>query len=475
MGNSESTDARRCVIYCRISEDRSGHAHGVERQEQDCRALAETLGYEVVRVFRDNDISAYSGTRRPEYRDMVATLESGTATAVLAWHPDRLHRSPRELEDYVDLSETHAILTHTVQSGKYDLSTPSGRMFARSIGAVARYESEHKSTRVRRARRQAVEEGRHVGGKRPFGFESDGVTHRPEEADAIRKTAARLLAGESLRSTSGDLNKAGIYTSCGNEWDSSGLKEMILRPRNAGWLVHRGEIVGPAPWDTIIPDDQRLALVSLLTDPARLTSTGTRASLLGSGLYRCGKPGCPGVMHSYQAAGKAKKYTAYRCATNRLRGGEGHPTRKAALVDEYVEEALIERLSRPLSTLLSSQQETDTTALYAELNALHKRLEDLASMFAEGQVTAQQLQKGSDKIRTRQEEIQERIGATAPGPVTNLVKADKVRSAWGNISLEVKRAVLVHALTVTILPQPPGRRPNGAYFDPEFIGLDWNY
>ena len=48
----------RAGIYCRISADREGEALGVERQEQDARKLAESLGLEVVGVFTDNDISA---------------------------------------------------------------------------------------------------------------------------------------------------------------------------------------------------------------------------------------------------------------------------------------------------------------------------------------------------------------------------------------------------------------------------------
>ena len=49
----------QAAIYVRMSEDREGERRGVERQETDCRALAEELGWEVVQVFVDNDISAY--------------------------------------------------------------------------------------------------------------------------------------------------------------------------------------------------------------------------------------------------------------------------------------------------------------------------------------------------------------------------------------------------------------------------------
>ena len=89
---------RRAAIYCRISEDRTGAGLGIERQEHDCRELADQLGWTVVEVFADNDLSAYSGTPRPGYQALLDALRAGTADAVICWHTDRLHRRPVELE-----------------------------------------------------------------------------------------------------------------------------------------------------------------------------------------------------------------------------------------------------------------------------------------------------------------------------------------------------------------------------------------
>jgi site-specific DNA recombinase len=91
------------AIYCRISRDRTGAGLGVERQEQDCRALAERLGLPVEVVLVDNDLSAYSGKKRPDYERLLEGLRAGRYSAVIVWHPDRLHRSPAELERFIDV------------------------------------------------------------------------------------------------------------------------------------------------------------------------------------------------------------------------------------------------------------------------------------------------------------------------------------------------------------------------------------
>ncbi|MET8156508.1 recombinase family protein [Sphaerisporangium sp. NPDC005289] len=96
---------RKAVIYCGISQDRAGAGLGVARQEADCRTLTERRGWQVVDVYSDNDVSAYSGSPRPAWRRLLEDIETGTVDAIACWHVDRLTRSPRELEDVIDLAD----------------------------------------------------------------------------------------------------------------------------------------------------------------------------------------------------------------------------------------------------------------------------------------------------------------------------------------------------------------------------------
>src|SRR4051794_7075330 len=115
--------AQRAAIYCRISKDRTGAGLGVERQEDDCRALAASLGLDVGAVYSDNDLSAYSGKPRPGYDEMLRQLKAGQFDAVLVWHTDRLLRRVMDLETYIGVVEPKAIPTYTVRAGTIDLTT----------------------------------------------------------------------------------------------------------------------------------------------------------------------------------------------------------------------------------------------------------------------------------------------------------------------------------------------------------------
>src|SRR5437588_10523727 len=106
---------RRAAIYCRISLDRAGAGLGVTRQEQDCRALAERLDWPVVgKPYVDNDVSAYSGKPRPQWQRLLGDIESEAVDAVICWHVDRLTRSPRELEDVIELADRPGLARATV-------------------------------------------------------------------------------------------------------------------------------------------------------------------------------------------------------------------------------------------------------------------------------------------------------------------------------------------------------------------------
>src|SRR5450631_4156991 len=95
----------RAAIYSRISRDDEQGGAGVARQEDDCRALCARKGWPIVATLTDNDYSAFSGRMRPAYERLMGLLDSGQVNAVVAWAPERLHRSPRELEDFIDVVE----------------------------------------------------------------------------------------------------------------------------------------------------------------------------------------------------------------------------------------------------------------------------------------------------------------------------------------------------------------------------------
>ena len=51
--------------------------------------------------------------------------------------------------------------------------------------------------------------------------------------------ADAVMAGVPLRSIARDLRKLGVPTRRGTQWTPDGVRDVLLRPRNAGFMVHR--------------------------------------------------------------------------------------------------------------------------------------------------------------------------------------------------------------------------------------------
>jgi site-specific DNA recombinase len=476
-----AVDGTPAVMSARISDDRAGAGLGAARQLRDQVQLYERLGLRLVGVFVDNDISAYSGRPRPDYLAMLEALKQDFAQVVTAWHTDRIHRSPRELEEYIDICHPRGVVTHTVRTGPIDLSTPSGRMIARQLGAYARYESEHKAERQVAKKIELANAGKYRGGPRPYGWERDGVTEVPAEVEVLRDAGARAMAGEGLQAIANELNAAGKFTSTGKQWTGASLKDVLMRARNAGLIERHGEIIGDAVWDGVFTEEFLRALRAKLTDPARRNSTSTKLRWLGSGLYLCGvcddgtKMGI-GSTHSTRRKESAYK-PAYKCRQT------PHLTRIAEPVDELVEEVVVARLSRPDAVeLMQPSHGVDVSTLHVEATSIRVRLDEQATLHAQGLIDTRQLVAGSKELQQQLAAIDRQIeAATANSALVGVVGADDVARVWfgtaadrsDGLSIDRRRAIIDAVMEVRIMPTRPGRKPDRSYFDPASVDISW--
>lgn len=456
----------RAAVYCRISKDVAGTGLGVERQQADCEALIEREGWELVGLYVDNDTSAYSGKRRPEYERLCDDLRLGTADLVVAWDPDRLHRSPRELEDFIDLLERSGVRVATVNSGPVDLSSASGRMTARVVGAVARHESEHKSERLRRKHLELAENGRvSGGGRRPFGYEADRVTLRPAEADLIRSAAAGVLAGDSVRSVVEEWRRAGVSTVTGASWSSTTVKRLLMSGRISGRREHHGAIVGPAEWPAIIDPADSDRLRRRLSDPARNRVAGVTArSYLLSGFVYCGR--CNVKMTTRPTARGRHRYVC-----SRDRGGCG----RCGISAEGLEALVVEAVMVALDTAglmdavdASTSTTPDPTAVLAEID---ERLAELArDYYDERMITRVEYTAAREALEARQTEALLGLGEADQAVVMAGLSGDVLRESWPDLTLDRRRAVIGQVVDRIVIA--PTTRANNR-FDDSRVEFRW--
>lgn len=439
--------SQQAAIYARISEDRTGAELGVTRQIEDCQELAAAQGWDVVEVFTDNDISAYSGKARPGYQKMLAAMAAGGVDVILAWHTDRLHRSPLELEEYISISEKHRVTTRTVQAGELDLSTASGRMTARIHGAVSRQESEHKAERIRRKAEELALAGKWMGGSRPFGWQIVDRVPVIDEAEAaiIREAHSHVLAGYSLRSFIQSLAGRGIETARGGAWSYATLRQMLQRPRNAGLAEWKGEVVGESEFPAIVERHVWEATRSILSDPTRRRSQTNRVKhlLAGIALCECLRP----VKSGQITDRKGVKHMIYRCTES----GPGHVNKRMSYVDEHVERHILFFLAQAAhSDATAPIDPAVLDALRTDEAAHRERLNEAARLFGSGAIDGEQLSEMSKAIKAQLSAIQGKLAELDEANArrdevdmpTDVDWSDTSASAkeWRGLHVERKRA-----------------------------------
>ena len=429
------------AVYCRISDDRTGEGLGVRRQADDCNAYCAARGWVVADVYVDNDISAYSGRRRPAYQRLLDDIAAGTVNAIVAWHPDRLHRSPVELESFIELVEASGARVGTVKAGEYDLSNPTGRMSARIVGAVAKHESEHKAERIRRKHEELAAAGEGGGGgTRPYGFNADRVTVNEAEAEMVREAASRILAGDRVRSICVDWTARGVATVTGGKWTPHVMKRLLISGRIAGLREHHGEVVATAVWPAIITPAQHRQIRAILTDPARRTNRGATKYPL-TGFVYCGACG-----ERMVARPRDDGRRRYICSSGPGFSGCGRCYIVADEVEAHVTAMVLEALDSPDFGRATGEAHDGGVVdeASATIVATEEKLKELAEMWAADEVSRAEWQAARKPLEARVEAAKRALSRTRGTTALDgfLGGAEPLQAAWDALGFDRRRAVI---------------------------------
>ena len=454
--------SKRAIVYCRISKDREGRRLGVQRQEEDCRLLADRLDYAIAEVLIENDTGASTRSRkpRPEFEKLMTLAEAGDIDAILAYSSSRLTRRPMENERLIHLYETTGTLIHYVNAKDNDLSTARGRSRARDDARRDAEEAEEISERVERDVRRRAREGVPHGGQRAFGWTVDQKLD-PYEHRILLDLVERALAGESVRSLARDLEARGVpqvrwHPPLVIKWQVTTIRKMLTNPRIAGLRAHKGKVIGKAEWPAVVGEDTWRQLVALFDDPARNTGGSTGRVNLLTGLAHCGE--CDRLMSMVvvhaRSGGRRDQYACKHCGLYR----------KMDQVDAYVEGAVVEFLEH---LELEPDPGIDPAVLKA-IEQLRSRIEATKREFADDDtVTPQELREMLRHLRGRLQAEESKLARSRRGRIVGGLLGAHAMEQWGVLGLDRKRAVIDALVEIRLHRTGPGPQE----FRPETVQL----
>jgi site-specific DNA recombinase len=490
-------------VYLRVSSDEQARTgYSLEFQETRCLEWADFRygkGDYSHQVYRDEGRKGTLGFRSPgvrggNYREgltaLVRDIEAGHIDHVVIYRLDRLSRSPKLTHTFLE----NVLLKHNVGltsiTEGFDASTKEGRMLVGMLASVAAYYLDCLAENVRDGLRTRALKGKYSS-KPPFGWRwreasgPDGEVRRgevlevvPEEARWVKQAAEWLLAGWGTAKIARELNRLGVRTSTGNQWEGKAVNDLLRSPVHCG-MMYAGEALvegehGPM---RIYPPETREAIVGTLEARRQMPSrTKGAVHVLLGGIARCGNCGRGLRVHFGERRGpEGRRHLSYRCAGNdRLGegecGGVGIAMRK---LDTWViQQVLGFAASGDMARLTTEAAKRDAVAdrdrLERDVAQLRERLGEMETRFdrwAEaleaGAMTVQQFRARNEKMlasKAERERALEEAGSklTAQGEQDRLLV--EVQSAlrdlpgvWEKLEPEERKEVLrlvVEELTV---------------------------
>ena len=467
-------------IYVRLSRQAKGSNLSLEGMVDDCHKLASSLGLDVHAVHVDNGTSG-AIRNRPEFLAWLADARHGHVGTLIASHSDRLTREGVNAAAMVlDVVEGKDSTTGSLVRSPVRLVTVDGLDSERDAEAfrwrfviaaeVARAERERIKQRNLDTKQRLASSNRFPGGAIPYGCK---VVERPdpldggkvgkylerneEEAVVLAEVAARLIRGDSVRSTVFWLNREGYKTRRGFEWQRSTLISTLLsqpsRDHVFNAATHRAlsERLQPKRHGVVKHNGGRPA-----------------AHLLVGGIGRCG--GCGGNLTTAGGRPKANgtKYpTRYVCMAA-SKGGvcPGGGTINALACDAEIERRFLERFGHEpyseIRTVLIGGEELEAAraADAAARNALN------ADLTPENFAAAQEASAALAAAQARPVRRQDTLHLTG----------EIVEERWQAAPIEGRRQMLREHLArpVRVMPGKPKQGPGrGKVVNLDRITTEW--
>ena len=149
----------KAVIYCRVSSDRQvKEGHGLQGQEQRCRGYAEQLGYDVVKVFKDEGVSGGVIDREGMQKllDYLDIHNKESHVVII----DDIKRLARDITGHFTLRRAISSRKATLESPSHKFGEGAEDIFLESIlAATAELERNQNKRQVRNRMQSRLESG----------------------------------------------------------------------------------------------------------------------------------------------------------------------------------------------------------------------------------------------------------------------------------------------------------------------------
>ena len=230
---------KRTAAYARVSRDTERLMNSVSAQISYYSAIIQNNPeWEYAGVYADCGISGTDTAKRGEFRRMLEDCEAGKIDIILTKSISRFARNTVDLLETVRHLKSLGIEVRFEKEHINSLSE-DGELMLSLLASFAQEESRSISENVKwgvRKRFQSGEIG--TANKHILGYRYDDELRKyviiPEEAKAVRWMFQMYIDGVPLREIAENMNRAGIRTTLGNDFQEASVRQLIFNEVYAG-------------------------------------------------------------------------------------------------------------------------------------------------------------------------------------------------------------------------------------------------
>ncbi len=470
-------------IYIRVSTvEQAKEGFSLAAQEERCLQYIRSQGWTHDETYKDDGYSA-KDLNRPAMQRLIQDVKEKQFDVLVVYRLDRLVRSIIDLHHLLDLFDKHEIKFKSATEA-YDTTSAMGRLFISIVAAMAQWERENLSERIRMGMEQRFLEKKRHQGRAAYGYDlvNGKMVINPEEAEVVRRIH-ELYKTNGITRIAHILNQEGIRTKNGSRWSDPQILYILTNPIYIGQIRYHPKKEDKSKYHIVEGEHEPILTKEQFENTQKLLEIRRGAVVPPkamtsdypfSGVLYCSRCGHPftGRFH-YSSKYKSLKRYAYRCT-----GRYGYGVCDAPEISElklqreffkYLKYTVAKDIKKPEEP--KEEQGPDPSKrireIEAELERIKKRRKKWQEAFAADAISLEELIERTREDRDREERLKkELMEVSIANPSTPTVSQSEflgaiqeIESLWENAT-RPERKQLVHSLFRKIEVTKDGNEPD---------------
>lgn len=241
------------VIYARFSSHNQNE-QSIEGQLKYCEDYAKRNDYHIIHTYIDEARSGTSDSRE-QFQQMIEDSKNKTFQGILVYQLDRFSRNRYDSAIYKNKLKKNGVRVFSARENISD--DASGILMESVLEGMAEYYSAELGQKVVRGMEINASKGFYNGGPIPLGLKVEEVplplgangkmiikkkyAIDKEKAEIVQKIFEMYINDNTMAEIVRYLNKKGIKTSKGNEFDKSGISAIITNKKYIGIYTYKSK------------------------------------------------------------------------------------------------------------------------------------------------------------------------------------------------------------------------------------------